>query len=364
MKRSLYLLLVFCMGVLLLCACTDTTILPEETHHDDTSLVTESPTEIPIEAPTEGETQTPETELFENSGLTPVEPMKGSAILSKPYTEKITTTDGSVTLNSAGITVNFNSQFYGHDSAIDRDLIRYGWTFNMSMKKLSVDANKGEFFLCELTGDHYQDMVLYVDGTLTVYPAVVDTKKTFEYNGKIYDSVYADANSLYSFGDAITFELNLPETTLRGTGDFDGNGYGDFLLVQADGTVVLGLSSENGITPTVVGKYHGETAKLYSGDVNADGLCDLIMIDGYTVTSMLNTGEGFAAIEPVALPFTNAYSFVTVGDINNDRRVDVIWFEEDESCFRTMFGRGDGFFGPHPEEMGEAQGNKIGRAHV
>ena len=357
MKRSLYLLLVFCMGVLLLCACTDTTILPEETHHDDTSLVTESPTEIPIEAPTEGETQTPETELFENSGLAPAEPMKGSAILSKPYTEKITTTDGSVTLNSAGITVNFNSQFYGHDSAIDRDLIRYGWTFNMPMKKLSVDAYKGEFFLCELTGDHYQDMVLYADGTLTVYPAVVDTKKTFEYNGKIYDSVYADVNSLYSFGDAITFELNLPETTLRGTGDFDGNGYGDFLLVQADGTVVLGLSSENGITPMVVGKYHGETAKLYSGDVNADGLCDLIMIDGYTVTSMLNTGEGFAAIEPVALPFTNAYSFVTVGDINNDRRVDVIWFEEDGSCFRTMFGRGDGFFGPHPEEMGEAQGN-------
>lgn len=358
MKRSLYLLLlVFCMGVLLLCACTDTTILPEETHHDDTSLVTESPTEIPTEAPTEGETQTPETALFENSGLAPAEPMKGSAILSKPYTEKITTTDGSVTLNSVGITVNFNSQFYGHDSAIDRDLIRYGWTFNMPMKKLSVDAYNGEFFLCELTGDHYQDLVLYADGTLTVYPAVVDTQKTFEYNGKIYDSVYADVNSLYSFGDAITFELNLPETTLRGTGDFDGNGYGDFLLVQADGTVVLGLSSENGITPTVVGKYHGETAKLYSGDVNADGLCDLIMIDGYTVTSMLNTGEGFAAIEPVALPFTNAYSFVTVGDINNDRRVDVIWFEEDGSCFRTMFGRGDGFFGPHPEEMGEAQGN-------
>lgn len=357
MKRSLYLLLVFCMGVLLLCACTDTTILPEETHHDSTSLVTESPTEIPTEAPTEGETQTPETELFENSGLTPAEPMTGSAILSKPYTEKITTTDGSVTLNSAGITVNFNSQFYGHDSAIDRDLIRYGWTFNMPMKKLSADAYKGEFFLFELTGDHYQDMVLYTDGTLTVYPAVVDTKKTFEYNGKIYDSVYADVNSLYSFGDAITYELNLSETTLRGTGDFDGNGYGDFLLVQADGTIVLGLSSENGITPTVVGKYHGETAKLYSGDVNADGLCDLIMIDGYTVTSMMNTGEGFAAIEPVALPFTNAYSFVTVGDINNDRRTDVIWFEEDGSCFRTMFGRGDGFFGPHPEEMGEAQGN-------
>ena len=155
MKRSLYLLLVFCMGVLLLCACTDTTILPEETHHDSTSLVTESPTEIPTEAPTEGETQTPETELFENSGLTPAEPMTGSAILSKPYTEKITTTDGSVTLNSAGITVNFNSQFYGHDSAIDRDLIRYGWTFNMPMKKLSADgvisAERGVIVIKDLT---------------------------------------------------------------------------------------------------------------------------------------------------------------------------------------------------------------------
>lgn len=120
---------------------------------------------------------------------------------------------------------------------------------------------KGEFFPGEFTGDRYQDMALYENGTLTVYPAEVVSKKTFEYNGVIYDSVYAGPESAYSFGSSITFSLGLSDAALRGTGDFDGNGYCDFLLVKADGTVVLGLVSEKGITPYLGGELG------YSGDM-------------------------------------------------------------------------------------------------
>ena len=279
----------------------------------------------------------------------------GSASLSKPYTEKLTTTNGSAVLANAQTTMKFNSTFYGHDSAINRDMIQYGWAFEIV--KMDAQYDQGDFFLGEFTGDIYQDMVVYTNGVLSVYPAVVDTQTTFEYNGVTYTSVYGGAKSKYTFNQAITYELNLPDATLRGTGDFDGNGYTDLLFVQADGTVVLGLVSEGGVTPTVTGTYHGEMSKLYSGDVNADGKSDLIMIDGYAVTTMLNTGAGFAVNQTTTLPFSQAYSYVAVGDINQDRYADIIWFESAAKCYRTMFGRGDGFFGPHLDVEGEGEGN-------
>ena len=356
MKR-LTILLLLCLSASLLIACNDTFDTPEDTTPEMTIAPTEAPTDTPTETPTEGESTPTETGIFENSGLAPAEPVVGSATLSKPYADRITTTEGSVLLDKAGVTVYFNSQFYGHDSAIDRDQARYAWSFVMI--KLEQSLYKGECFLGEFTGDHYQDMATYADGTLTIYPAVVISKKTFEYNGKTYDSIYAGPESDYSFGAPITFDMGLSDATLRGTGDFDGNGYCDLLLVQADGTVVLGLVSEQGITPTTAGRYHGDISKLHSGDVNGDGKCDLVVIDGHSVTTMLNTGEGFAMQEPTTLPFSSIqYSLVAVGDLNNDRLADVVWFEEvDIACFRTLFGRGDGFFGPRPEELGEGKGN-------
>ena len=56
----------------------------------------------------------------------------------------------------------------------------------------------------------------------------------------------------------------------------------------------------------------------------------------------------------VTLPFANEYLFLQVGDVNNDRRADIIWAEmgEKDTRYRTMFGRGDGFFGPRAEELG------------
>ncbi len=364
MKKDFWfslLLLAALMLAVTLAACASR---PESPAESDTPRVTDSATEAPsesVETPTESDTEADtapaETELFENGGLIPSEPVTGSAALSKPYAEKITASDGSVALKNAGVTMNFNSRFYGHDSAIDRDLSQYGWVFLLAV--MDKDYYQGDFFLGEVTGDHYQDMILYADGILTIYPAVVKTQNTFEYNGKTYDSVYGNDRSEYTFGEPITYPLNLPDATLRGTGDFDRNGYCDLLLVRADGTVVLGLVAENGITPTTAGVYHGEISKLYSGDVNADGRWDLVMIDGHTVTTLLQTDEGFASIEPTTLPFSNPYSAIAVGDINNDRYADVVWFEEDEGVprFRSMFGRGDGFFGPRPEELGEGKGN-------
>lgn len=362
MKKIVWLpVLLIMLLAMLMTACNDISELSDRSDTADTAdvgSVTEEPggeeiTDAVSETPEENETDPVETELFESVDMTAAAPVTGSASLCKPYAERITASDGSVAMDHAGVTMNYTSQFHGHDSAIDRDLARYG--SNFAYIKMDKGYYKGEFFLVELTGDLYDDMVLYADGVLTVYPAAVETNKTFEYNGITYDSVYGDLGSRYSFGDPITYALNIPDAVLRGSGDFDGNGYGDLLLVTGDGTVILCLVSEQGVTPTTVGTYYGDPDGLYSGDVDADGRCDLLVIDGYTVTTVLNTDAGFALQEPTVLSFTNEYTFVTVGDVNNDRRADVVWFEEegeDTPHIRTLFGRGDGFFGPRPDEMG------------
>lgn len=339
-----------------LTACNDGQT-PADTTATDAAETTAASTDADTEAPTEADTEPEETHVFENSeSAAPAEPVAGSATLSKPYAEKPTTADGAVKLVKAGVTITYTSTFYGHDSAINRDFAQYGWSYLPAL--LDADLYKGDFVIGDFTGDLYADMAVYADGVLSVYPAMVDSKKTFEYNGKTYQSVYANEKSDYSFGEPVTFSLALGEATLRGTGDFDGNGYCDLLLVGKDGTVTLALVSEQGITPTTAGLYRGAADQLHCGDVDGDGRCDLIRIDGYTVTTFFNTAEGFVAAEPTTLPFTNKYSVIAVGDINSDRRVDVTWYEDEKyTRCRTMFGRGDGHFGPRPDEMGEAQGN-------
>ena len=353
-KRILISLLLILAVAVFIAACNGETGIPGDT---DTSPVTDPVTDAPAtedtSAVTDADTTEPggieaEPETDDIYG----KPIAGSATLKKPYAEKITQTSGTVSLGNAGVSMTFASEFYGHDSAISRDLSTFAETF--SNVKLSSRYYHGEFFLAELTGDHYADMAVCADGVLSIYPAVVETNKTFEYNGKIYDSVRGDMSSKYAFGEAITFDLKLPDATLRGTGDFNGDGYNDFVFVLPDGTVVLGATTEEGITLTPACTYDGDASGLYAGDVDGDGRCDLVEVDGYTVTSWMNTDGGFAKQTPVELSFRSEHSVVGVGDINDDYRADIVWFEEGESYpqVRSLFGRGDGFFGPRADELG------------
>ena len=106
-------------------ACTDPATPSEETTSALTDASTETPTETPSETPTEGETEAPETDVFENSGLIPSEPVTGSASLSKPYAEKITTTDGSVTFQGT---------------------YRYGWFHGGDRTKFAMGANNTLYY--------------------------------------------------------------------------------------------------------------------------------------------------------------------------------------------------------------------------
>ncbi|MBO5043197.1 MAG: VCBS repeat-containing protein [Clostridia bacterium] len=334
-----------------------------------TDPVTEAPTDPVTEAPTEAPTNPPALieQAFEEHGEGDTIPCDKATPLPQKYEEPpVVVSDSRLLADDRSTAIYYTSTFYGHDSAIDRDLMQYGWSF--AGVSLEDTLYRGECYFAEMTGDLYDDMIVYEDGELRVYPAVVTTNKTFEYNGITYDSVYADKNSDYSFGEPRIYYIPF-SGTLRGVADFNGDGYNDFLFVKDDGTLIVGYGRKPKETRIKVafdsyrvGKLNGDPQKLYVGDVNGDRCADLLYIEEHTVTVAYKTGNHpfnprFTLGEPVTLPFDEAYDRLNVGDINNDGRVDIAWFIEESKKFRSVFGRGDGSFGPHADEMGVAQGN-------
>ena len=81
MKRLLFLLLIACLGIGLLCACTDNSATPDETNPDTAALLTEAsaetaeaPTETLTESPVEDPTEAPTEKLTEAPVEDPTEP--------------------------------------------------------------------------------------------------------------------------------------------------------------------------------------------------------------------------------------------------------------------------------------------------
>jgi hypothetical protein len=77
------------------------------------------------------------------------------------------------------------------------------------------------------------------------------------------------------------------------------------------------------------------------------------------VTRIINKGNGFEMGATTRLPFEREYVSVAIGDINNDRRADFVYLQKNGAfiSYFTMFGRGDGFFGPRMDVEGEGVGN-------
>lgn len=316
----------------------------------ETADVTDPPVTEPLTEPETDPAGTNPPALYEPGDAAPVCAPRLPGSMSRTYAETPTHVDNIVRLDKADVTISYQSTFYGHDSAIDRDFVQYGW--RMSNTALRHFADPAQYFMADFTGDLYADMVSYEDGVLTLRPTIVDTRETYTYNGQVIPSVYAGDNAEYSQAEPLCFRLGL-DAVLRGAGDFNKDGFNDVLLVGADGRILIGCGSEDGFDVTAYGLYHGGADKLFAGDVDGDGYCDLLFIDGHEVTVLYFDGAAFTPAAPVVTEFADrAVSLTAVGDVNHDRRADVVFYESDPAVMRTLFGRGDGFFGPHADELG------------
>ena len=310
-----------------------------------TEVLTDGATETPAESDTEAETVIEENLQVGEPTLNREFP------LAEIYRVAPTEKNGSQKVNVSGgsLTITYQSTFYGSESVINRDTNHLAHLFSVSALTSSTKNLKGSdgeyryFVMGNFVDDRKDEFVMYEDGSLII--AAMNQKKDI-------------AHIVY------TQSLGL-DACVVGTGLFNGDLYTDVVLYTAGGRVLLGYGSEEGFDWSLLGQLPDRTnltegQKLFTGDVNGDGVTDLLLIDGLTVTSYL-IGEGsITSFATATLPYAeeSEISLYAVGDMNCDNVADVVCIMADgvmedgfeNHAVRTYFGRRDGHFGPYESE--------------
>ncbi|MEI7468816.1 MAG: FG-GAP-like repeat-containing protein, partial [Chloroflexota bacterium] len=149
----------------------------------------------------------------------------------------------------------------------------------------------------------------------------------------------------YSFAGVVTGleGRKLPkDQAIPLTGDFDGNGRADVIVLQPDGNHWVGLS--NGDTSFRVldniGGVEGTTfikndISPVSGDINGDGITDILMIEhsGRSWAALANGDGTFTKLANLGgiqnIGYDGGSNFVVSGDFNGDGLIDVLNLQAD-----------------------------------
>ncbi len=302
--------LIALLAFLTACGEKDTPPMDSDSLLTDSVTETESLTETVTEVVTEAET------LLE---LKPAEAIVEDGFsVTEIYHIPPNTKEETVNVSLPGgpiITVNASSTFYGTESAIDRDSHHLGDMIRYSPYRMTPPDS--DFRIEDLDGDRFGDILTFVDGVLTV-------RKMSNRSMKL---VY-------------TQDLGF-NGVLCGAGLFDGDLYPDILLCTDTQHLVLGIGSTEGFTYSYVGNLpFKEGDKLYTGDFDADGQEDLIVINDRTVTTYRYQNGAFVLNRATMLYYAEAGQYITyaVGDINSDGADDVIAFMKDPDGSKTADG--------------------------
>ncbi len=351
------------LSALLLSALLLVTGCDGDTKTGETEAPTVSATEVVTDPATESETQ-PESETeTESESESATEPLPEESLnigeptmdaefaLTEIYHVAPNVNSGTknVTVSGVKLSINHQSTFYGSDSMIDRDTIHYAHLFSVNLLTASTKNLKGgdgeyrNFVMGNFVGDRKDEFVMFDDGTLII--AAMNKNK--------------DIKTI-----AFTQSLGI-DATIVGTGLFNGDLYTDVVLYTAGGQVLMGYGSNAGFEWKLLGRLPDranltEGQKLYSGDVNGDGVTDLVLIDDLTVTTYLVADGAVTLLNTTTLPFAEKGQFLryAVGDLNSDHVADILCVMVDGKlengneyhALRTYFGRQDGHFGPYESD--------------
>lgn len=326
MKKRVFAFII--LFTLLLGSCAPGTDLPADTNNTVTSAPDKTET-------TEAE-QTEPNETEPEETLTAHEPefadgFRISKMLAAQTAEAFGL--GKVSLDGISYVLDYDSTFYGPQSMIDRDSHHMGDVFVPTKYAVEYPQDK-DYFYGEFTGDRYGEYVICNNGELKIYKG---RKKTAKYN----DAQLICTQKIDTDGE------------LRGTGDFNGDGYTDLLFVTDKNTAFIGYGSENGFDYVSAGRLNdgGDYSKgdFYPGDMNGDGLTDIIAVKGLDTSSWLVRDGKAELYSRKTINIKDEYGCFCVMDVNTDGICDIVAVI-DGVGIRSYYGRKDGQFGPYENE--------------
>lgn len=263
--------------------------------------------------------------------------LSGDFRISKIYTEPETYSSGTAKCRELKLKINYDSTFFGHDAAIDRDLCDYGIAYepNYFTGKYRV----GRFFLADMDGDGKCELLAQNGSAVEIY--------TYSY-AKCFDSLAATVTA----GDGAEF---------CGAADFDADGYNDLLFVSNDGIICIFCYDGTGnfVRNALLSKVDTKNYTVMCGDADGDGYPDIIGLNSKKSCVWLNSGmkdfdiqKSFNILYPDG--FSGDFLLCASADMNSDKIADIIllYNNGEKTDIVTLFGRGDSSFGPRNGETG------------
>jgi len=111
------------------------------------------------------------------------------------------------------------------------------------------------------------------------------------------------------------------------TGDFNRDGRGDIVWVNASRSMSMWLSDGTRFQPTILGTFSAGWKLVGAGDIDGDGRSDLIFHNATTNPGMVQYWimEGTKRVSSRTFKITTGYQLSATGDFNRDGRLDLLW---------------------------------------
>lgn len=202
---------------------------------------------------------------------------------------------------------------------------------------LTVDGNVGapplpSFVTQDWNGDGLDEMLGYIsngDGTFTTNPASALPSGTtsafaadFDGHGCTGLLTQGSSDQISNFCNSALSGINTPSWTGQiVTGDFNGDGMADVLVVPPSGSGTLFLSTGTGLSATnfaVPSSWDG--CQIVAGDFDGNGRADIAVNCGGTISVYLSTGTGFVLAASLS---NSAGGTATAVDLNSDGAMDL-----------------------------------------